>query len=142
MAQGLIPANTLGLTSDGTETKTLLLPLFLTTLSQGLHWFAKDSRCREAQSPGGRSLQRFGFVCVCFRDISPAPSAPIFIWVSIEMTARPKDGVEGLGSATAALHWFMGGQSPHPRSYFDESDQERVSLQRKQKAFNPLISGI
>ena len=25
------------------------------------------------------------------------------------MTARPKDGVEGLGSATAALHWFMGG---------------------------------
>lgn len=54
-------------------------------------------------------LQSFEFMCVRFRDISPAPSAPVFIWVSTEMTAIPKDGIEGVGSATAALHWFMGG---------------------------------
>lgn len=54
-----------------------------------------------------------------------------------------KRGGGGLGSASAALHWFGGGRgSLLPRSHLHERDQVRASLQRKQKAFNPLISEI
>lgn len=58
------------------------------------------------------------------------------------MAAGPK---EGAGVLAMPQQLFIGlgwGGSLHPRSHFYERGQVRASLQRQQKAFNPLISGI